>query len=194
MNPQQVHDETLNIHTSSGTFFFKQTPMSHSWAQKYASTDDGKCYQACNKRPWTHNNTWHMTKHWLYILFPNSGIWTWVKLRIWICSYIHTKDWDVINQVGPSSAVQLNHNWSYAVGKWLLPIWHYRYNHLPMPWFPLICVGTINLLRPRQNGRPFPDYTFLKAFSWIKLYEFRLIFYWGLIPRIQLTIFPHLFR
>ena len=38
-----------------GPFFFKQTPMSHSWAQKYASTDDGKCYQACNKRPWTHN-------------------------------------------------------------------------------------------------------------------------------------------
>ena len=30
--------------------------------------------------------------------------------------------------------------------------------------------------------------TFSSAFSWMKMYEFRLRFYWSLFPRVQLTI------
>ena len=36
--------------------------------------------------------------------------------------------------------------------------------------------------------------TFSKAFSWIKMYEFGLIFHWSLFARVQLTIFQHWFR
>ena len=36
--------------------------------------------------------------------------------------------------------------------------------------------------------------TFSSAFSWIKIYEFRLKFHWGLFLRVQLTIFQHWFR
>ena len=36
--------------------------------------------------------------------------------------------------------------------------------------------------------------TFSKAFSWIKMYEFRLRFHWILFPMVQLTIFQHWFR
>ena len=36
--------------------------------------------------------------------------------------------------------------------------------------------------------------TFSNAFSWMKMYEFRLRFHWSLFPRVQLTIFQHLFR
>ena len=35
---------------------------------------------------------------------------------------------------------------------------------------------------------------FLTAFSWMKMFEFRLKFHWSLFPRIQLTLFQHWFR
>ena len=36
--------------------------------------------------------------------------------------------------------------------------------------------------------------TFSNAFSWMKMYKFRLRFHWSLFPRFQLTIFQHWFR
>ena len=35
---------------------------------------------------------------------------------------------------------------------------------------------------------------FSNAFSWMEMYEFRLIFHWGLFLGVQLTIFQHWFR
>ena len=36
--------------------------------------------------------------------------------------------------------------------------------------------------------------TFSNRFSWMKMYEFRLIFHGSLFPRVKLTIFQHWFR
>ena len=36
--------------------------------------------------------------------------------------------------------------------------------------------------------------TLSNDFSWMKRFEFRLRFYWNLLPRVQLTIFQHWFR
>ena len=36
--------------------------------------------------------------------------------------------------------------------------------------------------------------TFSRAFSWMRIYEFRSQFHWSLFPRVQLTIFQHWFR
>ena len=36
--------------------------------------------------------------------------------------------------------------------------------------------------------------TFSNAFSWMKMYRFRLRFHWSLFPRGQLTVFRHWFR
>ena len=36
--------------------------------------------------------------------------------------------------------------------------------------------------------------TFLNAFSWMKMFKFRLRFHWSLFPRVQLRIFQHWFR
>ena len=36
--------------------------------------------------------------------------------------------------------------------------------------------------------------TFSRAFSWMKIFEFRLKFHWNLFLRVQLTIFQHWFR
>ena len=36
--------------------------------------------------------------------------------------------------------------------------------------------------------------TFSNPFSWMKMFEFRLKFHWGLFLRFQLTIFQHWFR
>ena len=65
--------------------------------------------------------------------------------------------------------------------------------------FSAVCCGSVptdftgmyNTLRPRQDGRHFPDDTFSNAFSWMKTFEFRLKFHWSLFLRVQLTIFRH---
>ena len=36
--------------------------------------------------------------------------------------------------------------------------------------------------------------TFSRAFSWMKMFEFRLKFHWSLFPNVQSTIFQHWFR
>ena len=36
--------------------------------------------------------------------------------------------------------------------------------------------------------------TFPDAFSWMKMFKFRLKFHWRLFPRVELTIFQHWFR
>ena len=36
--------------------------------------------------------------------------------------------------------------------------------------------------------------TFSNAFSWMKMFKFRLKFQWSMFPRVQLTIFQHWFR
>ena len=51
----------------------------------------------------------------------------------------------------------------------------------------------INTLRPRQMAAIFQT-TFSNAFSWMKMYQFRLRFHWSLFPRAKLTIFQHWFR
>ena len=48
----------------------------------------------------------------------------------------------------------------------------------------------INSLRPRQNGRYFQT-TFSNVFSWMKMYEFRLILHWSLFLKVQLTKSGH---
>ena len=50
-----------------------------------------------------------------------------------------------------------------------------------------------NTLRPRQNGRHFPDNIF-KCIFLMKMFEFQLTFYCRLFLRVQLTIFHHWFR
>ena len=36
--------------------------------------------------------------------------------------------------------------------------------------------------------------TFSNAFSWMKIFTYRLKFHWNLFPRVQLTVFEHWFR
>ena len=54
-------------------------------------------------------------------------------------------------------------------------------------------VTRFNTLRPRQMDA-ISQTTFSNAFSWMKIFEFRLEFYWSLFLRFQLTIFQHWFR
>ena len=51
----------------------------------------------------------------------------------------------------------------------------------------------INTLRPRQNGRHFPDDIFRCIFL-MKMCEFRLTFHWNLSSRVKLTKLQHWFR
>ena len=51
----------------------------------------------------------------------------------------------------------------------------------------------VNTLRPRQMDA-ISQTTYSSAFSWMKMFEFRLKFHWSLFPRIQLTIFQQWFR
>ena len=56
------------------------------------------------------------------------------------------------------------------------------------------CLGSFNSLRLRQNGRRFLQTMFSNAFSWMKIFEYRLKIHWSLFLRVQLTIFQHWFR
>ena len=51
----------------------------------------------------------------------------------------------------------------------------------------------LNSLRPRQMDA-ISQTPFSNAFSWMKMFEFRLKFHWSLFPRVQLTISQHWFR
>ena len=51
----------------------------------------------------------------------------------------------------------------------------------------------INIFRPTQNGRHFPDDIFECIFL-NEICKFQLIFHWSLFLRAQLTIFQHWFR
>ena len=52
--------------------------------------------------------------------------------------------------------------------------------------------SSLNTLRSRQNGRHFPDDIFGHVFSSMKMHEFRLRFYWSLLPRVKLNDIPAL--
>ena len=54
-------------------------------------------------------------------------------------------------------------------------------------------LGVVNTLRPGQNDRHILT-TFSNAFSWIKIYKFRLRCHWRLFLRFELTVFQHWFR
>ena len=59
--------------------------------------------------------------------------------------------------------------------------------------FSLVCIQMlmINTLRSRQICHYI---AFWNAFSWMKMYEFRLRFPWSLFLRLELTIFQYWFR
>ena len=60
--------------------------------------------------------------------------------------------------------------------------------------FILFClVILINSLKPRKMAAV-SQTTFSNAFSWLKMFEFRLRFHWSLLLRVQLTIIQHWFR
>ena len=54
-------------------------------------------------------------------------------------------------------------------------------------------VDFINTLRPWQMDA-ISQTPFSNAFSWMKMFEFRLKVHWSLFPRVQLTIFQQWFR
>ena len=52
---------------------------------------------------------------------------------------------------------------------------------------------TLNILRPKQNGRHFPNDIILNGFSWMKMYEFRLEFHWlKFVPKGPINNIPAL--
>ena len=57
-----------------------------------------------------------------------------------------------------------------------------------------ICICYFNTLRPRQNGRHFPDDIFKSIFLNKNISEFWFRFHWSWFPTVQLTIFQHWIR
>ena len=57
----------------------------------------------------------------------------------------------------------------------------------------LVCEWALNTLRPKWDGRHFPD-DISNTFSWVKISWFRLKFHWSLLTMLQLIICQHWFR
>ena len=60
-------------------------------------------------------------------------------------------------------------------------------------WRSMVSISYLNTLRPRLIAA-ISQTTFSNAFSWVKMYEFRLGFHWSVFLRLELTIFQHWFR
>ena len=67
------------------------------------------------------------------------------------------------------------------------PVWHITTQHLHASRHASTHWGQNKMAAIFQT-------TFSNAFSWMKMYEFRLRFHWRLFLRVQLTIFLHWFR
>ena len=104
-------------------------------------------------------------------------------------------------QLDPKEQTSVKFQSNYKIFHSRKCIWKYR---LPT-WRPF-CPGgdeirieveshdkQLNTLRPRQMDA-ISQTTFSNAFSWMKMFEFRLKFHWSLFPRVKLTIFQHWFR
>ena len=82
--------------------------------------------------------------------------------------------------------------WRKAVTFLTYMVWNFKW--LKYPAIYLYYRATlVNTLRPRQDGRHFPD-NISYAVSWMRKNDIRLKFHWSLFLRFQLTIFQHWFR
>ena len=95
---------------------------------------------------------------------------------------------------------QINFHWNMFLGVWLTIFLHWWQAIIWNQWCPIlvmhICVTWpqwVNTLKPRQNGRHFPDDIFQCIF-FNENVLFRLRFHWSLFPRVKLTIFQHWLR
>ena len=68
----------------------------------------------------------------------------------------------------------------------IIALWQYGMDMLSVYWW-LTHWGRDKMDATSQT-------TFSSAFSWMKMYKFRLKFHWNLFLRVQLTIFHHWFR
>ena len=63
-----------------------------------------------------------------------------------------------------------------------------------MAWYHSTRFAAVSTHWGRDKMAAIFQTTFSGAFSWLKMYEFRLTFTWNLISSVQLTIFQHWFR
>ena len=78
-------------------------------------------------------------------------------------------------------------NMQATQGKSLDSILQYFVWPIKYTWFLLTHWGRDKMAAISQT-------TLSNAFSWMKMFEFRLKFHWSLFLRVQLTIFKHWFR
>ena len=80
-------------------------------------------------------------------------------------------------------------------------------HQISLCWIKAITINTADLIRMQLNlscpglthwgwskMAAIFQTTFSNAFSWMKMYEFRLRFHWNFFPRVQITVFHHCFR
>ena len=73
-------------------------------------------------------------------------------------------------------------------------LYHDKHTTMASPIILVLCyLHFLNTLRQRKMDA-ISQTTFSSAFSWMKMFEFRLKFHWNLFLRVQLTIFQHWFR
>ena len=114
----------------------------------------------------------------------------------WLLSYILYRDHD--HKITPYHAP----HWPVDFWGWLRWIYAFYVNGNGGGYFISIHDGCsswesfrddVNTLRPRQMNA-ISQTTFSNAFSWVKIFEFRLKFHWSLFPWVQLPIFQQWFR
>ena len=95
--------------------------------------------------------------------------------------------------------------WVYSIVTWHIP-WYLLTIGIPRYGLFVCMIYVLPLQMPhcmhscvlthwgRDKMDAISHTTFWSAFSWMKIFEFRLKFHWSLFLRVQLTIFQHWFR
>ena len=129
----------------------------------------------------TFPHCWHFVRgiHRSAVNFPHKGQWRGGLMFSLICAW--TNGW-----VNHRESGDLSRHRAYYDVTVMDAAEEVHWNQLKMS-VAKICLNT---LRPRQNGRHFPD----DIFKCIFVNKFRVRFHWNLFPMVQLTIFQYCFR
>ena len=117
-----------------------------------------------------------LCRHYLYIHQGPFFLYGITLISAWINNHKPSKIWDQITYLFPKCNA-----YTIEICEWISNSPH------------ILHMYDVIIDRGRDKMATIFQTTFSNAFSWMKIYQFRLRFHWGLFLGVQLTIFQHWF-
>ena len=177
-----------------------------AWCKTEVSKHWRRCSLALSHRynvgSWDVIKWKHLPRDWLFVrgihrspvVYPHKGQWRGALMFSLICTRTNkrlskqSRRWWFETPLRP-----LWHNCNAFCLSVLRTLWH-LVAELRFRWQPGVLKVSFLTHWGRDKMDAISQTTFSSAFSWMKMFEFRLKFHWSLFLMVQLTIFHHWFR